>query len=961
MKNLNQDILNIKQGLEPITIIGIKWNGTTEIFYGDKDVPLNSYIFPRIVNLAELQNQITVDGTSSASNITVKLDDSVDGSIRVLLNEVDVYLAPVSVYQWFNGYPLDLKARIYEGSIVGPITWSEYERSVEIQCTTRFANIQVGFSYDETNVQILHQSLIGKVWPLPFGTPINYPALQLQEIPSGITTIPFGVPDPSIYWQLAKIDFQIQQQNAPYLKLINSLKGASARTGSKNQDQYNSYYIPLITKEMVKNAKSLTDQIIVLQKQLDDQKKYALHENSIIGGFKFPQGKPLICKIGEQLYTCTFLGEGQNITNPNQACPVHIVPFFPSGYPDTSGNGDPASPDYSYHFGNTFSTFGGIDVPTPPGLAPYPQGYPVVKQGFTWVSPGSNITLVDDFDFSFLVSYLPGTVINVMAYKSYNGERKLTQIPPRYYTIETQGTITFVKMKRPLSIISYLINERNTEAEAYTNQLASDFNGYVNSHVLPSTDWEDQIYVTFESSIGPNVASIIAWLVTNYTPYALDNTSFNEVGSFVANYPANFVVMDRPLVDQLMQNIAYQSRCSLILKDGTYFLTYLPKQPFAVADFTFDNIDEQSLKVSTTPIEDLITRYTASWKPEYSPDYSQPNKIILKNNHQKYGYIDEERDFFIYNQWYLVQKSALFWLLRKSNVFKIVTFTAFLDNLNVEVQDGVIIDFPNTLSDEAFYAIVTGTTYNSNENTIQFTCWTPIKTGQQVPYLFAWPSTLAETDYFFPVQTTSSGGSLGFAPITVGPLPQYNSIPTQQIDYSSWPDLTADYNDYVARATAFGGSLSADSQQQYNLDHQNQTQNQGSNTPTNQPRYSIGDSVDPTNNANQKNTHIPHKTNESTQPANPQLSPSLQVPLLDTPVAPAGSGGDASSYPAQIISGSGHTFECKIYTLGLDKDPITATVNEVHGDETLLIDPTVWIWVANAGSAYYMVQPSWSH
>ena len=35
MRNLDQNILNRKQGLEPITIVGVNWQGTGETFYGD--------------------------------------------------------------------------------------------------------------------------------------------------------------------------------------------------------------------------------------------------------------------------------------------------------------------------------------------------------------------------------------------------------------------------------------------------------------------------------------------------------------------------------------------------------------------------------------------------------------------------------------------------------------------------------------------------------------------------------------------------------------------------------------------------------------------------------------------------------------------------------------------------------------------------------------------------------------
>ena len=989
MRNLNQDILNQRQGLEPFTVVGIAWKSLGETYYGDIDYP-NDNVHAKIINLPELNQSMNADGTGVASSITVKFDDT-DGSILGIINIFDVYLAPVTVYQCFRGHPIDFNVKMFEGSIVGPVTWDEGTRTVEIQCTTRFTNIQVGVWYDETNTDILHQSLIGKTWPMPFGTPIHYPALQLQEIPNGITTVPFGVPDISILWQVAKIQAEIDKANAPYLAMLESLISAQAQYGSKIQDTFNAFYIPLLRKEMAANSKSLQDQADSLIATYAEQSKYALTSNVILGGYKFPQQVPLMCRIGEQLFTCTFLGNPtDHITNPNQACPVKIVPFYPAGYPNNSGNNNVEDKDYSYHFSSLLKQYGGSKTVTTPnqkaqvaqisvggggthsvysysqteyigGISNYPTGYPVVKSGFTWISPGSNLSLVDDFDFAFLVSAIPGTVINVFAYKGFNGLRQLVQVPDNYYRVQTSGNITYVVMKKPLSIISYLINERTTEAEAFLNQQASDFNGFVSNHVVTNVDWEDQIYVTFQSSIGPNIVDILTWLIINYTPYNYDWTSFNLVRGIVANYPANFVIMEHPLVDSLMNDIAYQSRCSLILKDGLYYLTYLSGNPWPVGFLQLDAVAEDSLQVTTTPIEDIITRYVATWRPDYSPDYATPNQVILRNNEQRYGIIETTKDFYIYNQFYLVKKSALFWMLRTSNIFKIVKFNVFLDNLNYEVNDAVILDFPPVFANIPVTGIITNLGYDTENYTISLTFWTPVKIGQMQPYLFAWPAGLTETDYYFPANLTTGGASLGYSPGNIPPPPPLNQIAQQTVDYSSWPDLTADYNDYVKRASdldAEGRSAQAEAQRQQDAES---GQNTGDNGPHSQPTNANSDAVDPANNANQRNSHIPIKEPISNIPVNPKISPQFSVAPTTTPTIPSNSGGSSNAYPAQIISGSGTLFQANVFTKGLNGEPTPSPVNEVHNDSTLVLDPGIWVTVLEVSGAYYVVQPSWSH
>jgi hypothetical protein len=1017
MRTLDQSILNQRQGLEPFIVVGISWMSLTEYKYGDID-SVDDGVVPKILNLPELTQTINADGTGVASSITVKLDDT-DCSILGIINRFDVYLARVNVYQCFRGQPLDFNVIIFEGSIVGPIVWSESDRSIEVQCTTRFANIQVGIWYDPTNTDILHQSLIGKTWPLPFGTPVNYPALQLQEIPTGITTIPFGVPDISILWQIAKINREIDIANKPYLALIENLVSAQAQTGSRVQTTFNDFYIPLLQKEMAANSKSLRDQINTLIVTYAEQAQYALTHNVILGGYKFPQQVPLMCKIGEQLFTCTFLGRPSDvISNPNQACPVTIVPFFPAGFPNSSGDQNPEDKNYSYSFPDIINQYNGsVTLKTPNqsaqvtqinrgshgtdpiytysetvyegGFKNYQLGYPVVKSGFTWVPPGSSLSLVDDFGMAFLVAYVPGTVINVFAYKGFNGLKKLTQVPPRYYTVQNNGNITYVVLKKPLSIISYLINERTTEAEAYMNQLASDFNGFVVDHVIPNIDWEDQIYVTFQSSIGPNIVDILTWLIINYTPYNWDWTSFTVVRGIVANYPANFVLTEHPLVDSLMNDICYQSRCSLILKDGIYYITYLAGNPSPVDYITLDYIAEDSLSVETTPLEELVTRYIATWKPDYSPDYSSPNQIIFKNNEQKYGIIEKTYDYYIFNQYDQVKKSALFWSLRTSQIFKIVKFNVFLDRLNWEAQDAIILAFgdvgpyinnniPNTntpiFCNTPVPCIITSLSYNTLDYTISVVLWAPVKLGQLDPYHFAWPAGLTENDYYFPINTTTSGASLGYSPGTIPPPPPFNAIATGTVDWSGWPsseDVDANYNDFVKR---FGGQpspgddaaaakINQASTDQLNADIQSSINTaQAEDSVARAARgHQVADIVTPPNNANQSSTAIPTIQPEATTPVNPQITPDYSVAPVTTPTPPTGGQGSSNCFPAQIVSGSGATFLANVFLLGLNQPATTSTVNEVHNDPTLILNNGQWVTVLEVSGAYYIVQPSWAH
>ena len=64
--------------------------------------------------------------------------------------------------------------------------------------------------------------------------------------------------------------------------------------------------------------------------------------------------------------------------------------------------------------------------------------------------------------------------------------------------------------------------------------------------------WSDDLYVTLTSSVGPNPADIIAWLLEKYTSLSVDTDSFDHVRTRLANYPCQFALLERMNVMQLI-------------------------------------------------------------------------------------------------------------------------------------------------------------------------------------------------------------------------------------------------------------------------------------------------------------------------------------------------------------------------------------------------------------------------
>lgn len=230
---------------------------------------------------------------------------------------------------------------------------------------------------------------------------------------------------------------------------------------------------------------------------------------------------------------------------------------------------------------------------------------------------------------TYIVSITPGTVLAVKAYKQFTGERRLVVVPDNLYRVETKdyGAVTAVQIvfDKPLSTV--------------TDQ-----------------GWSDDIYVTFQSSVGPDTINILKYLITNYTDLTWDDTSFNHVQTKLTPFPANFPILDRKNTLQVLQEIAYQARCALWLSNGVFYIKYLPEEPDADDDITVSDLDADSgVEVELTSTENLVTKLKVTWRLSWAPRPTDREKdksektMILRHNISRYGTQEEEYEWYIYN------------------------------------------------------------------------------------------------------------------------------------------------------------------------------------------------------------------------------------------------------------------------------------------------------------------------
>jgi len=740
--------------------------------YADRDI---EQIPGRIIELSDLDNVVNVGDSSSSQEITLTLDDT-DSSIKSLMDAYDVHKRPARVYQYFTGLDLADKFLIFSGKINTPITWNERDRTVTITIVSQLEDKEVGFSAEEGQFPYLPADLVGKAWPMVFGTVLNYPILQVNQAVKGTTLTGVGVVSGVTAWREASSrsndsDFwrsmamlSIQQSH------LVSIASAWDGIDSKKEAKYEKAAEEVSEQMSEAISNHARQRACEAAKQRENEQTAESHGSGdnpirILGGEDFPQGTTVTIRVGGGLYTGRFAGEYftvQGRTHPDDEGEVARTQT------QSTMNCSQSPKAQVYCFEDEVPqgclqdwADGRTDgVSTTKGSMMMGGGNNDQNQGSTpvarssWSDAGATVSLYSYEAITYIASIVPGNVLAVKAYKQLTGERRLTNVPSDMYVVSTQnyGTITAVQivLSKPLSSLD--------------------------------DGWSDDIYVTFQSSVGPNTVDVFKYLIQNYTDLTWDADSFDYVRVKLQQFPANFPILDRKNTIQVLQEIAYQARCAIWINNGVFYLKYLPEEPTAIDTIEVSDMDAEGVVVELTPTEDLVTKMKIKWRMSWAAESDRPKDdnektIILRHNITKYGLQEEDYDFYIYNQPDIVFKCATFWLIRRSKTWKRIRFKTFLNKLNLETFDAVTLDFTQTyVANGSIKALVEQANYNSAENCVDFECLVPVTAGQMEQYHFFWPADLPQTD-IWPPQDEVDVGSVGSGATGNLPVGDTSTIP----------------------------------------------------------------------------------------------------------------------------------------------------------------------------------------
>ena len=652
--------------------------------YADRDLPGPPAIPGKIVGLGSLDEVVDIVlGNGSSAQLELTLDDT-DGSIKSLYDQYDFHKQDVRVYQWFNGLAMADRFLIFAGKINTPVTWNERDRTMKITVLSHLEDQEVGFSPEQGQFSWLPSAMCGKAWPMIFGTTQDCPATQITRVCQAVTITPVGIPSGSdaalaapLYANGATKDVKTYQNMFINNVKIDMLLSASMCwadwEGEQGISSFNGYdsstYDPAnpCASKKLQSAVLLDEANKLIMKNRQQAAKVAAKEECItlsrhdaadycatngvgdnpiqtLGGEDFPQNTPIWVNIGGGSFYGYFQGnlfycservnlddavqlatdlytfqEGQcesaktggvnhQAYDISQKVPCgSLCDWLSSGIDglsnDTLNNGacgtvNGCTPPC------TMRSVGCLVSPAKSGVNVPGVGIGQLPPASTWLrifwkEGGQTVKMETAEAISYIASIVPGTVLTVKAFKQYDGPHVLTTVPTDYYTVSnvTYGSIqaVMITMERELSTYRY---------DDGTNQ-----------------GWGNEIYVTFQSSVGPNTVDIMAYLIDTYTDLTWDNDSFNYCWQKLQKFPSNFALLEVKNVIDVLRDIAFQCRCALWISDNVFYMKYLPEEP-TLPNFTLAGV---------SPTDPTTWHNDPNWSAVPANVTAAPGQSVLVN------------------------------------------------------------------------------------------------------------------------------------------------------------------------------------------------------------------------------------------------------------------------------------------------------------------------------------------
>jgi len=649
-------------GTEPIIVVKIEWVAGTE-YYSEKTFTLDNLMQGAIKDFAAVSAQSKLDLVSEISSASITLIDTI-GWLKDKVDTEIIEGLPVTIYQYFEGTLQSDMIPILTGKIVSDIVWDEGEHTLSFSCETTIEDEEVGYAPEEGAFADLHEDAVGVPWPICIGTPQLVPAVRIKKPVRG--TLGQSVSEKILAFKVENADaFPQYDPEAPELVMVQIGEEypvwclGTFTNGIFTVVTFNVELYELTTGPR-KVGNGWEDDASVI---------WLTTGTSILHKFVSIDGMTNFC-TAQSGNRCTFAYdfhrtyEGQNLSVLIRDGETVSV----AGTTQASWTQDVILP--APIVGMEYLNF----VRTGIFYAP------IADSGF--FPAGTPIKLVSDVLDTYVCNVLPSEqVLGVYARKS-----SPVKLIEGNFDLSFRPTVTNISEYTKMTPVPADNFDIDLGTVAYDGQYPTTitFKEGLSMESLSDDGWDSEIFVTVMSSWGSNPAGAIQHLLEDYSNISVDSATFTAVKAQVGYYPANFAVLDRPNVLTLVNDIAWQIGCAIIIRDNTAYIKNLTKEPSAIFAVNSASVELKTMSLSFTETESIVTRLKAKWRKDYSGDEDVEKEYIYTSNVDLFGLKEEERDFFIYNQKELVELFADFWGYRLSNVWRKISYNTFLD--------GVIID-----------------------------------------------------------------------------------------------------------------------------------------------------------------------------------------------------------------------------------------------------------------------------
>lgn len=790
-----------KTGTEPVIVLGVLWGPAGGItsgsdFFGQTDAMGlgNTNVTPgsstgvdwystkgmpgyrnTILKVGACQNQKRADSSGTIASMSFTMSDA-DGYMKWIIDNTETERRMARVFLIYPDIGSSQSVELLGGHIAGPVVWSETDRTVTItvESIQDMVEKELGYSATIDDFSDLSPSAEGVAWPMMFGECTHVPALKAREHTVG-----------SLIGAI-----RLNQKPSYTLSQV-----------SPGPDLPFTYNFQLLGKSTVSSWTSTKNKIYV-----ED-------------GDKFPQNKTIQISIDGVIF------EGKFTSNTRFEVAKSNLPRWPVIETKTRDTHDPDwknpkvcwidQSKYNYVLANCHCYFHTVATMqwynfciTQEGekcTFKYPLVSPVTRKPLL-MGTGYKIDEVYSINKNGMTADVMGPFHRLADANPLTGSgglindkmKKLEASPDSWWSAEPETEVKLWKQGDPDIYIASLIELEEIKTvygrrkvtvpngksktimdqiptSYYTIQLRSNFmvgGNYASAILIDppladyEQDWEDAVWISGKSTIGPNVSDIIVWMLKNYTSYIPDS-SFDIFRTATQSEPANFALFDQGNPVDVATRITFQARGALILDSYSASVRYIASPPQIAFNFDRSNILKDSLELGFTEISDIQTKTVFTWTPGYresarlskirQTNISEVENIVkslvpsaghkksdtayelYSNNVDKFGLHVRSESIFIYNNKESVQRALQFWGLRWSNSWRKIRFKTFIFAAILQPFDGIYINLPEYFNNGTYPAVVESVAFEPESCLVSIEAWMPVIAGGYVIEQGAWP------------------------------------------------------------------------------------------------------------------------------------------------------------------------------------------------------------------------------